>query len=270
MRRFWMIVLLLVLAASLSYAQQTSRPADNNHPNAQLAKEKITPPKVLRSVDPEFSDEARARHINGRCSVSLTVDESGMPQDIKVFRCTDPSFEESSLDAVAQFRFKPAMKQDGTPVAVYVIIEINYRLSGATGLPIPIHYRFSSPPGTTTSDPGPDGVYQYTKQATPPAIIKFTDEGYGETAFPAAGNSACDIVLTISAKGKAYDPQVIHCSRSVMEKPAVQSLLKSHYKPGQVNGKVVAMRVSIHLEPADLSPEYTDYPPENADIPPEY
>jgi hypothetical protein len=63
-----------------------------------------------------------------------------------------------------------------------------------------------------------------------------------------AGNSACDIVITISPKGKASDPQVTHCGNSYLEKPAVQSLLKSKYKPGQVNGRPVPMRASIHLE----------------------
>ena len=101
-------------------------------------------------------------------------------------------------------------------------------------------------------------------------MIKFTDEGYGEAAFPLKGNGACDIVLTINAKGKASDPVVTHCDRPALEKPAIESLLKSHYKPGQVNGKAVAIRTSIHLELADLSPEYTEPPPENADVLPEY
>jgi hypothetical protein len=112
-------------------------------------------------------------------------------------------------------------------------------------------------------------VYQFTKSVTPPILSKFTDEKYGETAFPLEGNCACDIVLTISAKGKASDPVVTHCERPSLEKPAVQSLLKSHFKPGQVNGKAVPMRASIHLVLADLSPEYSDPPPENADVPPE-
>jgi TonB family protein len=265
-----MIVLPMMLVAIPGRAQQAPQPTDTTKHAAQWAKEKINPPKVIYSVAPHFTDEAREKRINGRCIVSLIVDTAGMPQNIKVDRCTDPSFEESSLDAVAQFRFKPATTQEGKPVSVVVSIQINYRLSGVNGLSVPVHYRFSSPPGITTSEPGPDGVYPFTQPATPPAIIKFTDEGYGEAAFPAKGNSACDIAITISAKGKASDPVVTHCERPSLETPAVQSLLKSHFKPGQINGKAVPMRASIHLELADLSPEYTDYPPENTDIPPEY
>jgi hypothetical protein len=55
-------------------------------------------------------------------------------------------------------------------------------------------------------------------------------------------------VLTISTKGKAADPQIKHCERPELEKPAVESLLNSEYKPGMVNGKAVPMRASLHLE----------------------
>jgi hypothetical protein len=45
-------------------------------------------------------------------------------------------------------------------------------------------------------------------------VIEFTDEGYGQMAFVYAGNSACDVVLTISERGKSSDPQVVsHPSR---------------------------------------------------------
>ena len=62
---------------------------------------------------------------------------------------------------------------------------------------------------------------------------------------------ACDVLLTISEKGKASEPKVAHCNRPELEKPAVESLLKSDYKPGMVNGKAVPMRGSIHLNYGD-------------------
>ena len=83
-------------------------------------------------------------------------------------------------------------------------------------------------------------------------MAKFFDEGYGNTAFGSVGNNPCDIVLTISAKGKASDPVVTHCERPTLEKPAVESLLKSKYKPGSVNRKEVPIRASIHLEYGDV------------------
>jgi hypothetical protein len=55
-------------------------------------------------------------------------------------------------------------------------------------------------------------------------------------------------VLTISADGVATEAHVTHCDSPSLEKSVVQSLFKSQYKPGKVNGKAVLMRVSVHLE----------------------
>jgi len=106
------------------------------------------------------------------------------------------------------------------------------------------------------SIPNSDGVYPLTRSVTGPRVIKFSDRGYGRLAFVHEGTSTCDIVLTIDTKGKASDPQVDYCERPELEKPAIESLLKSDYKPGMVKGKEVPMRASIHLNYGE--PESTD------------
>jgi hypothetical protein len=120
---------------------------------------------------------------------------------------------------------------------------------------LPIHYTISTPPGISSPDPGPDGVYPFTNLSTPPLIINFSDEGYRSIASLSTGSTACDILLTVSAKGKPYDPQMIHCEKPELEKPVIQALLKSHYKPGKVNGKAAPMRAAIHLEYGDTPPK---------------
>jgi TonB family protein len=260
MRRFSMIALMLALATSLGHTQQVTPPTDMPVPVDQLAQKKINPPKPLNNVDARFSDEARRKKINGRCMISLTVDVNGMPQNIKVDRCTDPSFEASSLDAVEQYRFKPATTQEGKPVPVRVDVEINYRLYGGVFKhskvgQTQISCTFKTPPGIKSSEPDADGVYPFTETVTSPTLTKFSDEGYGDEAFRIDGKGACDILLTISAKGIASDPQLIHCERHVIEKPAIQSLLNSKYKPGSMNGRAVPIRASIHLEYGGVSPK---------------
>jgi TonB family protein len=252
MRRIWVILTLLALGVIPGRSQQAAQPAEEHVLASELRAKGISPPRVTFSVDPEFSDEARKKHVNGLCLVSLIVDANGKPQNVHIARCTDPSFEENSLKAVAQFRFKPATK-DGKPVACYANVEINFRLydsSRRSNDAFPVRYSFFPPPGATSSDPDANGVYPLTKTDNPPSMTMFADEGYEDLVIlaPNARDTACDIVMTISEKGKASDLQVTRCERPTLEKPVVQSLLKSKYKPGKVNGKAVAMRASIHLE----------------------
>jgi hypothetical protein len=265
MRQFSMIALMLALAPGFVYAQQVAdseyENADNSSVQAPVVK-KVIPPKMLNQqqihistpdvADAEFSEEARAQKINGRCLISFTVDVNGMPQEIKPVRCSDPSFAKSSVATVAKYRFKPAATEDGDPVEFHESVVINYNRPDCFDPVAPIRHAFIAPPGVTPSDPGADGVYPLTKNVTPPEIIRYSDEGYGAAAFNSPqGNGFCDIVLTISATGKASDPQVTHCERPELEESAVKSLLETRYKPGKVNGKAVAVRVAVHLEYAD-------------------
>ena len=256
MRRFWVMALLLVLGAGLGYVQQA---ADAPVVSDQSGTKKITPPEALNSVEAEYPADARLHHVNGLCNVRIVVDVQGNPQDAHIIHCTDSAFEQNSLSAVKQYRFKPASTQDGKPVPVMIHVQISYHLTkypferhlskGHIGPEIsaPIQCSFI-PQQDGASVPDSDGVYPLTRSVTGPRVIKFSDEGYGHMAFDYEGNSPCDIVLTISAKGKATDPQVTRCERPELKKPAIESLLKSQYKPGMVKGKAVPMRVSVHLE----------------------
>jgi TonB family protein len=246
-----MIALLMLLGSGLAHAQQTTPPTDTLKPDYQSSAKKINPPRPLIQAEAHYSDEARKKRINGLCVVGLIVDARGNPQNIRIERCTDQVFEKSSLDAVAKYQFSPATTQEGTPVPVKIAVEVEYRLYSRNDWDKLLRYNFNPLPEITSAEPGADGVYPLTKEATPPTVTKFADKGFGAATFDAKGESTCDIVLTIDVQGKAFDPQVTHCDSPALEKPAVQSLLKSKYKPGSVNGKAVPIRASIHLEYAD-------------------
>jgi TonB family protein len=245
MQRLWMVAMIVSLGAGLVHTQQ---PIPVTLTNSQSAVAKNNPPKVINSVVAEFSDEARAKGIGGLCVVSITVDTEGKPQNIQIIQCTDPSFEKTSLEAAAKYQFNPATTPDGKPIAMKINLDVAYHLYGIIDPDMHIVFRFSSPPGTRSTDPSPDGVYPLTKLETPPLLAKFSDEEYRNAAYLASSPSACDIVLTIGTNGNASDPVVTHCERPDIEKPAIESLLKSKYKPGRLKGKAVPIRTSIHLQ----------------------
>ena len=87
----------------------------------------VSEPKVIFSVDPEYSDEARRAKYTGIVVVSLIVDAQGMPQHVQVIRRLGMGLDEKALEAVRQYRFKPAMYQ-GRAVPVGVSIEVNFQI----------------------------------------------------------------------------------------------------------------------------------------------
>jgi TonB family protein len=89
----------------------------------------VSAPVVIHSVDPEFSDEARRAKYQGVCIVTLIVDAQGNPQNPHVSRALGMGLDEKAIDAIKQFKFKPAYdKENKKTVAVMVSIEINFRL----------------------------------------------------------------------------------------------------------------------------------------------
>jgi TonB family protein len=88
-----------------------------------------TPPKIIDSVDPEFSDEARRAQVGGVVIVSFIVNEDGLPNDLRVVKSVGYGLDEKALDAVSRYRFQPAMR-DGQPIAARIAVEINFNLYG--------------------------------------------------------------------------------------------------------------------------------------------
>ena len=87
----------------------------------------VAAPLLIFAPDPEFSDEARRAKFQGICVVSLVVDAQGNPQRVQVVRHLGMGLDQKAVDAVNQYRFKPATLQ-GKPVPVEVNIEVTFRI----------------------------------------------------------------------------------------------------------------------------------------------
>jgi TonB family protein len=87
----------------------------------------VSSPVITYSPTAEFSDEARRHKYEGVCIVSIIVDAHGNPIHLRVTRALGMGLDEKALEAVRNYRFKPAMK-NGRPVASYVNVEINFHL----------------------------------------------------------------------------------------------------------------------------------------------
>jgi protein TonB len=87
----------------------------------------VSAPLVVRSVEPEFTQEARAANFQGAVSIQLIVDSQGNPQNIHLVRHLGMGLDEKAIEAVRQYKFKPAMYQ-GHPVAVQIVINVDFRL----------------------------------------------------------------------------------------------------------------------------------------------
>ncbi|MGA8089442.1 MAG: energy transducer TonB [Terracidiphilus sp.] len=87
----------------------------------------VSAPAVIHSVQPEFSEQARSANLQGTVALQLIVDAEGNPQNIRVTRHLGMGLDEKAVEAMRQYKFRPAMYQ-GHPVAVKIVVEIDFHL----------------------------------------------------------------------------------------------------------------------------------------------
>lgn len=89
--------------------------------------DEITHPVVIEKINPTYPPEARAERVMGTVVVETVVSENGLVEDIRVLESDDDRFSSSAVSAIEKWRFEPALC-DGTPVAVYYVLTVNFRL----------------------------------------------------------------------------------------------------------------------------------------------
>jgi protein TonB len=87
----------------------------------------VSAPEVLFAPEPEFSEEARRSKVSGNVLVYLQVDEQGRPMHVRVLRGLGMGLDEKALEAVRQYRFRPAM-ENGKPVAVEMNVDVTFNI----------------------------------------------------------------------------------------------------------------------------------------------
>ncbi len=83
--------------------------------------------RVIYRVEPTYPDDAREKQITGSVVLSLTVDHSGLPQNITVKRSLYPSMDQAAIEAAQKMRFEPAMK-DGQIVSQVLQVEFYFSM----------------------------------------------------------------------------------------------------------------------------------------------
>ncbi len=87
----------------------------------------VSAPIPIYEPEPEFSEEARKAKVAGNVLVTCVVGVNGLTQRVRVIRGIGMGLDEKAIEAVKQYRFKPAM-EGGKPVPVQVNIDVNFQI----------------------------------------------------------------------------------------------------------------------------------------------
>jgi len=129
----------IVLVALLAFAAFSigGRFANEAFPLAAFAAENytvysvgddgVTRPKLIRKVEPNYTDEAREADLQGTVWLELEVHLDGRAHNVQIAEGLGMGLDEEAVAAVEQWTFAPAEK-DGEPVVVAARIQVTFRL----------------------------------------------------------------------------------------------------------------------------------------------
>jgi protein TonB len=87
----------------------------------------VTPPRLLREVKAEYTEEARRRGVTGDVVLEIVVLRDGSVGDVRVLRGLGLGLDQRATAAVRQWRFTPSTLR-GTPVDVIVEVAVEFTL----------------------------------------------------------------------------------------------------------------------------------------------
>jgi protein TonB len=82
-------------------------------------------PVPVKTPPPEYPIEMQRKGISGVVAVRVIIDETGAVAECTVSKSSQVEFEEPAMNAVKNWKFKPATK-DGAAVKVSVVIPIKF------------------------------------------------------------------------------------------------------------------------------------------------
>jgi periplasmic protein TonB len=87
----------------------------------------IEPPRLVREVKAQYTDEARRRSLSGDVILEIIVRRDGSVGDVKVLQGLGAGLDQRAVEAVRQWRFDPATRK-GAPVDVVVEVAVEFML----------------------------------------------------------------------------------------------------------------------------------------------
>lgn len=87
----------------------------------------VSPPRAVRTPDPDYTQDARRKGFRGTTVLDVVVAADGEPAFIQIKQPLGHGLTEKAIEAVAKWKFAPAARA-GSAVPALISVEVNFKL----------------------------------------------------------------------------------------------------------------------------------------------
>lgn len=193
----------------------------------------MVPPFVVSKAKPVYTDEARLAKLEGSVLLSLVVNADGQAQNVQVARPLGLGLDESAIENVHAWQFRPGTK-DGKPAAIVVNEEVFFRPQRTLWDWHTVRAIFVTPAGVER-----------------PAVVK--------TKFPATvdeeQNASVTIAFDVGTNGVPGNAVIVKSSDRKWENDLLAALREGwRFRPATQDGKPAVVRAQFEFVRGSHSP----------------
>jgi len=108
---------------------QNEPPAAVARPTLAATSSAQRPPKVISKPKPDYTEEARAQHIEGVVTIHIRVLANGAVQVVGITRGLGHGLDESAERAIMNTKFEPATDATGHPITWDGVVNVAFQLA---------------------------------------------------------------------------------------------------------------------------------------------
>ena len=181
----------------------------------------IRPPTIIKSALALYTDDARARGIEGTVIIESFIGEDGQIKNMRVLKGLGFGLDEVALGSVREWVLSPATR-DGVPVSVVAQIDVQFNLRSANALRI-------------------------GNGATPPTVLSRVEPQYTQEARLARLNGTVVLQTVVKNDGTVDVIRVVRGLPLGLTDSAVEALKQWKFRPGKKDGQDVDVALNIEI-----------------------
>jgi len=191
----------------------------------------LKPPKLIKTADPVYPEEARKAGIEGIVIIEARTDEKGRVVAATVLRSV-PKLDQAAVDAVKQWVYEPMLIK-GKPVGVIFTVTMKFQLKDKDK---PAKDSATAVSVSEIDEEFAKGAVKVEGEIKPPKLVKMISPVYPEEARKAGLQGVVILAARIDTDGRVKDVKILR-SIPQLDQAAVDALKQWVYEPLLKGGK---------------------------------